>query len=903
MIIERIEVKQFQRHLMPATLTFADRGVTLVEGPNESGKSTMFRALREAFLRNAGSAASVVKKFQPWAGDGNLAPAVTVDFIYGGKYYRLLKSWGARKEAALYVYPNAERRDGDAGMIGEPDEFLAGIFAAKVGATTELTAPQLGLMHLLFAPQGRVRLDDEQGLSDEARQRLGAIIGVAAETGAETNAVRKVKKIYDEYYTKGHKLKANAPSKGLEERLKTIQGALGDARREAADIERLRGELESAMKRVSAADARLDQAKTRKAEELPKVIEAQRLKANLDRAGQTLESRKREYDTLVAEAEQIDGLRKRAAELLAEIEPAQERYENALSAFEQAEAERAAAVAAMNQAAGEDAETVRLQAEHDALAQMLRQQTDYQRLSADLKRLGDLDRDIAALAGELAQTHAVPPEVLENAARVLAELTSLTARIEASQLVLTVAATGRFDAAVTTSEGVSDVSLASAESATRRSDGTIEIALPNARLIVRGPVADLSADKLRLAQLSQELGGIEAAFGTSDAVALQRMADRHAAAEHKAKALKGQREDLLGDATSEEMRVRLEMLKAAAESAPADETQIGEIKAQIDARRSEVEELRRQTKRAAEVTGASCEASKNQCETARKQLADALGELRSTESKLEMLPGASKSDDERQRARSEAYAQHQQAVDGLAALEKAYEPYAGLGDPHARVNVLENAVAEAHKLLEQDQQKFVQVQTALEMKREQGIAAKVPEFEANEVELAHQLHAAQSREQAAKLLHDTIDEHLSARNTLLAGPIIPIVCEWYRLVTGKQLAQLDIDTKASVSGLRYVDYATDVELGDLSEGAADQLCLLIRLAYAKVLADRNPEEPMPVVLDDVLVNCDESRGRRLIDIINRVAEQTQIILLTCDPSPYLGQGWAIGTVTPEHAAA
>jgi uncharacterized protein YhaN len=65
----------------------------------------------------------------------------------------------------------------------------------------------------------------------------------------------------------------------------------------------------------------------------------------------------------------------------------------------------------------------------------------------------------------------------------------------------------------------------------------------------------------------------------------------------------------------------------------------------------------------------------------------------------------------------------------------------------------------------------------------------------------------------------------------------------------------------------------------LSQGTAEQLYISLRLAYATEYCRHN--EPLPLVLDDILINCDEDRHARAIQAIGSVAEHTQVIYCTC----------------------
>jgi uncharacterized protein YhaN len=65
----------------------------------------------------------------------------------------------------------------------------------------------------------------------------------------------------------------------------------------------------------------------------------------------------------------------------------------------------------------------------------------------------------------------------------------------------------------------------------------------------------------------------------------------------------------------------------------------------------------------------------------------------------------------------------------------------------------------------------------------------------------------------------------------------------------------------------------------LSRGAAEQLYLCLRLGLAEEFARR--AEPMPLVMDDVLVNFDEDRRRATAELLLEFAERHQVLLFTC----------------------
>jgi uncharacterized protein YhaN len=67
-----------------------------------------------------------------------------------------------------------------------------------------------------------------------------------------------------------------------------------------------------------------------------------------------------------------------------------------------------------------------------------------------------------------------------------------------------------------------------------------------------------------------------------------------------------------------------------------------------------------------------------------------------------------------------------------------------------------------------------------------------------------------------------------------------------------------------------------------SAGVLDQLFFACRLGLAEALAD---DLRLPLLLDDPFVYADEARHRAALELVQRVARETQVILFTCRPLP------------------
>ncbi|MFQ5443131.1 MAG: ATP-binding protein, partial [Nitrospinales bacterium] len=66
---------------------------------------------------------------------------------------------------------------------------------------------------------------------------------------------------------------------------------------------------------------------------------------------------------------------------------------------------------------------------------------------------------------------------------------------------------------------------------------------------------------------------------------------------------------------------------------------------------------------------------------------------------------------------------------------------------------------------------------------------------------------------------------------------------------------------------------------EMSRGTREQLYLAMRLGLIEEYEKR--AEPLPIIMDDVLVNFDEIRGHEFMEILQGFAQARQVLLLSC----------------------
>jgi len=87
---------------------------------------------------------------------------------------------------------------------------------------------------------------------------------------------------------------------------------------------------------------------------------------------------------------------------------------------------------------------------------------------------------------------------------------------------------------------------------------------------------------------------------------------------------------------------------------------------------------------------------------------------------------------------------------------------------------------------------------------------------------------------------------------------------------------LDESGKPILLGVRPNDVEVSVE--GMSDGTRDQLYLSLRIATLEQHLSEG--EPMPFVVDDILIGFDDNRTRICLEVLAELALSTQVLLFT-----------------------
>ena len=130
---------------------------------------------------------------------------------------------------------------------------------------------------------------------------------------------------------------------------------------------------------------------------------------------------------------------------------------------------------------------------------------------------------------------------------------------------------------------------------------------------------------------------------------------------------------------------------------------------------------------------------------------------------------------------------------------------------------------------------------------------------------------------ASAILREAVERHRKEHQ----GPILDRAGALFAGLTRGSFAGLrdELDEKGGpvLLGVRG-DGTTTLGVDAMSEGTADQLYLALRMASLHAHLDTH--EPMPLVLDDVLVNFDDARAAAALKALADLSARTQILFFT-----------------------
>jgi DNA repair exonuclease SbcCD ATPase subunit len=175
---------------------------------------------------------------------------------------------------------------------------------------------------------------------------------------------------------------------------------------------------------------------------------------------------------------------------------------------------------------------------------------------------------------------------------------------------------------------------------------------------------------------------------------------------------------------------------------------------------------------------------------------------------------------------------------------------------------------------------LTEVQTRLKIKGEEGLYEKLNAAKNQLEQMEINNRATALRAAAAKCLFDTMCEERDKARRAYVAPLKDRIEKLGRLVFDPSL-QVTIDDDLKITG-RTVSGVT-VPFDSLSGGTKEQLSLMYRLSCSMIVAQ---DGGTPVLLDDALGYTDPERLKLMGAVLAVAAKECQIVIFTCVPERY-----------------
>lgn len=846
----------------------ADRGVTVISGENESGKTTIAKALQVALTTKWKSRASEATSLS--SHHSQEKPRVKVRMELDGYEFTLDKIFGTTKDTGTIVTvhsPTSEVLKDD-----QAEEWLA---ARMQSADTK------NLWQVFVAEQGQAQKTLSLGGFAHVTSALQSASGQRADTAEEIGLFEAVQAEYEQYYQKN----------GKEKKLLTDADAkLKDAQQEHAAKAAKVKEFDS----LNVKAARNEESQRNQRELLPEA------KEEVERWAVALEELEKFRDAVNQATELTEAARKQ----LDDAKGAKLDREKSIEAVKKATDDTAAKVAKVSELKESfDAETAALkkaQDARDAVANTYRVARKREELAAAEVALGEKRSLVAALSQRVDKVTKLREQLAEYKDVIERN------RVTDSALEKLLAC----EREVKTAEAILKASSPSVQ-LTARKKTQVTVDGENVELSPESEAVERAVTK----PLSVDVGDVTVAIQPGDGSESQQRR-----LEKAEQSLREQLEAAGVDSVAkaqEANSLRREAEKAkyqveASIDAVSDGAEYYQLTAQLD---NAHEEVRVYGERYRELAGEDAPEDIDVAE-AKKRLEAAAGERREAEaqrdsadlrlSKLEKRPAHA------------AYTEASSQLEGLRSVENVLasalaeerakatdaEIFAAVENRQSDVDKAEKALAEKRAELEKRDADDVEASLAGARQRRETLEKRLEKLEHERQEIAvhleyfvsanENLAAAESavqraeREQqslrkravAAKVLHQALTEARSKSRDALAEPLLRKMDEYGGSVFGPDTefamnSNLEIESRSNADG--------KFKVTELSGGAQEQLDILLRLAVAGVMEGG---QGAPVIIDDALGYSDEHRLRKMNNALSKAGRDMQVIVLTCDESRF-----------------
>ena len=848
MKLRAIRLENVRRFVDPVEIDGIGDGLNVLSIPNEHGKSTVFDALHAVFFKDRKSWDRAIRSLVPHAGGD---PSVAVEVELADGKYRIEKHWNSR-------------RGGNARVITSDRLFKQADDAEAWIAETLKSPKDGGPAGLLWVRQGATGLDSGDAARLARRDLLTSVVGeVEAMTGGRRmDAARdRCRQELERYLTRTGRAKSDGPLKRGEDDVAKLRAKREELR---AKSKRLRDELDRRrdLKRELAGledpeeeanrKARLDEAEaghaeaSLHAEALKRATERERAeRAKAEHAGDRLASLERD---------------------LSESAEAAEAYRIAREQEEQATGRRDLTGAEVSDAAkAREAASNRADSTADMLRRALRVQGAMaaaerrRELTGQLKRAEELRRRVEQATAdakvELSDRELAKLERLDETVRVLRR----TRDLEAASVTMAYTS-GRSDGVSLRGDPLRDGERTSIpDGAQLEVDGLGQLTIHPGR----------RADGETLATAEAELAkALAVAVAGADGID-----------EARESARRGR------DAATRHRDAEAELRHIAPEGIEALREQIAALPEPVDGdgdlpTTDEAQEADEAAGRMLASARETYEAARAAHGDAERMTAGAFVAVEGAKARVDRATATLSGIDDPETEKTNRGETLSRLRAQLAETIRRREEIAAVApDLEAATTTLKRArsiVARAEEDRQRIRLELGKLDTSIDIQAGEAVDEELADVKMRLETAERVLDGLRFEVAVLKHLGAALETARASARDRYVEPVLRELGPLLQLFWPE--AELRFDAE-KVLPTALVRAGTEEDFDILSGGTQEQIALLVRLAFARMLAKAGAAAP--VILDDAIVYTDDDRIERMFDALTRQAHDLQIIVFSC----------------------
>jgi len=860
------------RGIDESEVRFGAKGITIVEGPNEAGKTSLSEAIRLLFEYLDSSKHSEVKAIKPVTRD--VGPEIELEAESGPYVFTYFKRFHKKPETTLTIAsPKPENHTGREAHE-RAEEILRetididlwkalGIQQGEAVQQADLSK-QTSLSAALDIAAGGHRADPrEESLFDKVREENGRYF---TERGSEKKELQEAKKTQEETETE---------VASLEKQIQDLEKDIARAAELGRELERLKKQEQDLQEDVSEYTKSLDEIKG-----LETALETTRLK--LESAQKSEQAAKRDLEVRKDLIKTVSKARNAHAELdesstssTALVKQAENDLRKAQSDATKAEAERK---------------------EAESLLNLRREDFDYFNNKLQLEQMkerkGRIDRarEAAALADELLAKNSVDEDTLKTIQKAERSLITAQAKLETGAPKVLLKGLSKLDFQIDGKQ----TTLSQDEELNLSVSDRVHVTIPGSlqmEVTAGSSSSDLSK---RVDEAKLQLEAVCHDAGVNNADEARQSYDARREAQQSIARHKEIRLENLRDLTYEVLERKVIGLGKGVPAYPAARIPEPKLPENLEAVKKELRSAEGDLVKA----NKAWEEARTELDAAR-QVRD---ELRERHQKVRVEFGVkaeelNRAGDLLARSRNitsdddleSMHSKSTKLVQTEGGNVKSAETDLRDKEPNrvkALAETAKGSLGTAEKMREAAQKENTEVRTRLKVFGEEGLHEKLNVTQSHLDHIRLENAAMIRRAQAARLLYVTMKEERDMARRAYVAPLKEKIERLGRLVFSNSF-EVEVTEDLSVAS-RAMDGST-VPFEYLSGGTKEQISLISRLACAMTVSK---DGGASLILDDALGYTDPERLKLMGAVLAKAGKECQIIILTCVPDRYGNVGEA-----------